>query len=67
MDKIPTKKALIRRNIQCGDGMCILCEDQEEDVDHLFTACILANGVWHGIANWVKLHSLYFFRSVTLF
>ena len=61
MDRIPTKQALARRNINCGDGLCTLCEDQEESVDHLFSACIIANGVWSGIARWLKLQPFFFF------
>ncbi|PWA39255.1 reverse transcriptase domain, Reverse transcriptase zinc-binding domain protein [Artemisia annua] len=61
MDRIPTKQALARRNINCGDGLCTLCEDQEESVDHLFSACTIANGVWSGIARWLKLQPFFFF------
>ncbi|MFS7934651.1 putative reverse transcriptase zinc-binding domain-containing protein [Helianthus anomalus] len=61
LDRIPTKKALQRRNIDCGSPVCNFCEDQEESVDHLFTGCCLANGVWHGIANWMKMPTFFFF------
>ncbi|KAJ0790592.1 putative 7-deoxyloganetin glucosyltransferase [Helianthus annuus] len=61
MDRIPTKKALSRRNVNCGDGLCSFCEEFEETVDHIFTACLVATGVWNAIARWVGLPQFYFF------
>ncbi|MFS8016822.1 putative reverse transcriptase zinc-binding domain-containing protein [Helianthus anomalus] len=61
MDRIPTKVALQRRHINVGSPMCIFCVDQEETVDHLFTGCIVATGVWNVIARWVELPQFFFF------
>lgn len=61
MDRIATKMALARRNINCGDGLCSFCEESEETVDHLFTSCFVATGVWIAIARWVGLPQFYFF------
>ncbi|XP_022041996.1 uncharacterized protein LOC110944652 [Helianthus annuus] len=53
MDRIPTKKALQRRGIDCGDLRCKFCNEQEDCIDHIFTACMLTCGVWNGIASWI--------------
>lgn len=61
LDRIPTKVALRRRNISHGDCLCEFCEEADESVEHIFTVCRVANGVWNGIANWVLLPSIYLF------
>ncbi|KAJ0612278.1 putative RNA-directed DNA polymerase [Helianthus annuus] len=61
LDRIPTKLALRRRNIIHGDCLCEFCNEVEESVDHIFTVCRVANGVWNGIANWVHLPPIFLF------
>ncbi|MFS7956553.1 putative reverse transcriptase zinc-binding domain-containing protein [Helianthus anomalus] len=61
MDRIPTKKALQRRCIDCGDLRCKFCNEQEDCIDHIVTACMLTCGVWNGVASWVNLPQFYFF------
>ncbi|KAI3787043.1 hypothetical protein L1987_41213 [Smallanthus sonchifolius] len=61
LDRIPTKVALRRRNIAAGDCKCVLCEDAEETVDHLFTECRFTDGVWSGIARWCHLPPIFLF------
>ncbi|KAJ0495718.1 putative reverse transcriptase zinc-binding domain-containing protein [Helianthus annuus] len=61
LDGIPTKVALRRRNINVGDCKCVLCEDAEETVDHLFTVCRVTDDVWSGIARWCNLPPIFLF------
>ncbi|XP_035845911.1 uncharacterized protein LOC118492187 [Helianthus annuus] len=61
MDRIPTKSALMRRNIQVGSEICVFCEDMEEITEHLFTVCALTSGVWQGIAEWCNVPSIFAF------
>ncbi|PWA55808.1 reverse transcriptase domain, Reverse transcriptase zinc-binding domain protein [Artemisia annua] len=55
LDRIPTLVALTRRNILFGDNICSMCGDTEESTDHIFTACIIANGVWDAICTWCNI------------
>ncbi|XP_022019287.1 uncharacterized protein LOC110919324 [Helianthus annuus] len=61
LDRIPTKLALIRRNINVGEGLCTFCGEVIETTEHIFTACQLANGVWNGIASWVRIPPVFVF------
>lgn len=45
MGKIPTAMALRHRGIPILDVSCPFCGEAEESVDHLFTGCIVANGL----------------------
>ncbi|GKV32816.1 hypothetical protein SLEP1_g41389 [Rubroshorea leprosula] len=63
LDRIPTKLNLIRRGIikDMADGKCVLCEEKNEDADHLFLKCRVAKGLWKACAHWWRtnftLHS----------
>ncbi|MFS7898995.1 putative reverse transcriptase zinc-binding domain-containing protein [Helianthus anomalus] len=46
MNKLATMDALKKRNMDNGDGACVLCGDHEETVEHLFTACGVASTIW---------------------
>ncbi|XP_022003870.1 uncharacterized protein LOC110901346 [Helianthus annuus] len=61
LDRIPTASALICRNIQVGNGLCNLCGEVEETTEHLFTGCLVANGVWNGIVSWLKIPPTFVF------
>ncbi|KAM0016914.1 putative reverse transcriptase zinc-binding domain-containing protein [Helianthus debilis subsp. tardiflorus] len=60
MNRIPTKQALSRRNIFVEDNLCVLCEDGEETVEHLFSACGVSTKAWEGIARWCGIPSFIF-------
>ncbi|XP_022004462.1 uncharacterized protein LOC110902028 [Helianthus annuus] len=47
--------ALKKRNIDKGDGTCVLCGDQDESVEHLFTACGVASTIWSVVSLWCKI------------
>ncbi|KAJ0534015.1 putative reverse transcriptase zinc-binding domain-containing protein [Helianthus annuus] len=60
-DRIPTREALIRRNIFVEDSACPLCNTGVETVDHLFTSCGVATVIWQKIQTWCKTSSLFVF------
>ncbi|KAJ0733709.1 putative reverse transcriptase zinc-binding domain-containing protein [Helianthus annuus] len=60
-DRIPTKSALLHRNVNVGDGLCGLCGDIDETVDHLFSGCRIVCGVWDAIASWCKIPRFFVF------
>ncbi|XP_022031960.1 uncharacterized protein LOC110933025 [Helianthus annuus] len=61
MDRLPTKSALIKRNISVGSGLCVFCNDAMEYVDHLFTARLLVHRVWSMFSEWVKMQPFFAF------
>ncbi|KAJ0936868.1 putative reverse transcriptase zinc-binding domain-containing protein [Helianthus annuus] len=61
MCRIPTRYALIKRNINYLDVMCVLCGEVEEIVDHMFTACEIPMRVWHFFCSWSRLPPLFAF------
>ncbi|XP_022032249.1 uncharacterized protein LOC110933327 [Helianthus annuus] len=60
-DRIPTRQALPRRNILIDSSDCILCGEDIETVDHLFSACRIAVEVWEKISAWLKIPPLFAF------
>ncbi|KAM0052219.1 putative RNA-directed DNA polymerase [Helianthus debilis subsp. tardiflorus] len=61
LERIPTKNALIKRNIQVGSDQCGLCGEEPESVDHIFTACRVSHSVWSGFCRWVRLPMFFAF------
>ncbi|PWA89029.1 RNA-directed DNA polymerase, eukaryota [Artemisia annua] len=61
MGRIPTARALRNRNIQVLDANCVLCGDEEESVDHLFTGCIFSARIWQLISAWCKVQNFFAF------
>nr|XP_043636129.1 uncharacterized protein LOC122607256 [Erigeron canadensis] len=61
MNRIPTLEALKDRNCVFGDGLCVLCGEYEESVDHLFCGCELANLIWTFISSWCKASPFFVF------
>ncbi|KAJ0752067.1 putative reverse transcriptase zinc-binding domain-containing protein [Helianthus annuus] len=61
LDRLTTKLALRRRNIHADNALCVLCEDGEELVDHLFTGC----GIYGGVGRHIKVvwSTQFFFAS----
>ncbi|XP_022020292.1 uncharacterized protein LOC110920387 [Helianthus annuus] len=60
-DRIPTKTALKRRNIDVGNLICTLCGDHEESLNRKFSGCGYSMGVWQGIAKWCGIPPVYLF------
>ncbi|KAJ0768030.1 putative reverse transcriptase zinc-binding domain-containing protein [Helianthus annuus] len=61
LDRIPTASNLARRNINIGEGSCRFCGEMEESTEHIFTACLYANGLWSGLGAWMKIPPLLLF------
>ncbi|MFS7923415.1 putative reverse transcriptase zinc-binding domain-containing protein [Helianthus anomalus] len=61
MDRIPTRVALRKRNIQIEDSLCPLCRSEDENTDHLFISCFIASNVWNGISTWCKIPNIFVF------
>ncbi|XP_022007421.1 uncharacterized protein LOC110906622 [Helianthus annuus] len=67
LDRIPMKRALMKRNIHVGNMDCVLCGDWEENVENLFTGCRVSTGVWQGIPAWCKIRTVFAFTVSDLF
>ncbi|MFS7909276.1 putative reverse transcriptase zinc-binding domain-containing protein [Helianthus anomalus] len=61
MDRIPTRDALRKRNINIEDSLCPLCRSEDESTEHVFTSCFIASTVWNGISSWCKIPSIFAF------
>ncbi|XP_021990974.1 uncharacterized protein LOC110887709 [Helianthus annuus] len=55
MERLPTRAALVARNIDIGDPSCPFCGEYDETCDHIFAACHFAQVVWLVIAQWCKI------------
>ncbi|XP_021996002.1 uncharacterized protein LOC110893192 [Helianthus annuus] len=61
INRIPTVEALRRRNISIQNSSCGLCKDGEDEVNHLFSGCYVANVVWSYVSNWCRVPHIYAF------
>ncbi|KAJ0535737.1 putative RNA-directed DNA polymerase [Helianthus annuus] len=61
LDRIPTRCALIRRNINVTSNLCPLCSEYPETVEHLFISCEFAQMVWNVVSQWCKLSPVFAF------
>ncbi|XP_022041861.1 uncharacterized protein LOC110944507 [Helianthus annuus] len=55
MDRLASKDALKKRNIDRGDQVCVLCDEEDETVEHLFTSCYIALTLWSIVSMWCKI------------
>ncbi|KAD4888547.1 hypothetical protein E3N88_20620 [Mikania micrantha] len=54
MDRLPTKEALIKRNVGVSSLTCDLCGHDSESADHLFVKCSYALTIWR-LSKWCKM------------
>ncbi|XP_021984690.2 uncharacterized protein LOC110880476 [Helianthus annuus] len=54
-DRIPTRKALVRRQVNIPDPVCPMCEVYDESITHLMIECGFADGMWVAVLNWCKI------------
>ncbi|KAJ0492580.1 putative reverse transcriptase zinc-binding domain-containing protein [Helianthus annuus] len=66
LDRIPTRQALVRRNIMIDLEDCVLCGEAIESVDHIFTTCDISLRVWNRLSVWAKLPPILHFLLVAL-
>ncbi|KHM99058.1 hypothetical protein glysoja_024358, partial [Glycine soja] len=53
-DRLPTKRNLLRRNVDIQDAVCPLCGQGQEDVGHLFFNCERTTKLWWESMGWIK-------------
>ncbi|XP_076890001.1 uncharacterized protein LOC143540934 [Bidens hawaiensis] len=51
MNRIPTRMALVRRNVPVTNDLCVFCELGNESADHIITGCMVAAIVWDHARN----------------
>ncbi|KAJ0470019.1 putative reverse transcriptase zinc-binding domain-containing protein [Helianthus annuus] len=61
LNRLPSKDALIYRNIIIDSPLCPFCEEVSESLDHLFSAYRFSCDVWTGIASWLKIPPIFAF------
>ncbi|XP_021975366.1 uncharacterized protein LOC110870498 [Helianthus annuus] len=62
LDRVPTLAALAYRNVVMGETRCRICVLLDEEADHLFVGCELAQHVWNFVSQWCKISSIFAFR-----
>ncbi|KAJ0704409.1 putative reverse transcriptase zinc-binding domain-containing protein [Helianthus annuus] len=55
LDRLPTKVALVRRNIAIENQLCVWCGTYDESIEHVLTGCVTSMGVWSAIATCCKI------------
>ncbi|KAJ0836665.1 putative reverse transcriptase zinc-binding domain-containing protein [Helianthus annuus] len=63
-NRIPTREALMIRNITLPTILCPLCNNRTETTDHILISCEFANYVWLQIFSWIKVPMPQFLISV---
>ncbi|XP_022014806.1 uncharacterized protein LOC110914313 [Helianthus annuus] len=61
MNRIPSMDNLARRGVPVVDGLCPLCRDEAESVEHLFTSCFFSVILWQKISQWCKIPPIFAF------
>ncbi|KAM0043338.1 putative reverse transcriptase zinc-binding domain-containing protein [Helianthus debilis subsp. tardiflorus] len=65
-DRLPTREALIRRQIDIADATCVLCGEYAESSERLFVACHFTQIVWQNVATWCKIPPIVAFERKDL-
>lgn len=55
LDRVPTRSSLLRRGVDVGTTLCPICNQFDEDLQHLFAFCLFACQLWSQIGVWLKL------------
>ncbi|XP_035838746.1 uncharacterized protein LOC118486418 [Helianthus annuus] len=61
LDRLATRVNLRRRNVDITSVLCPFYEEYEETVEHLFTACLVANRVWAAFSTWCNIPPIFAF------
>lgn len=62
LDRLPTKMALLRRNIPVDDQSCAWCESNEETIEHILTGCGISAGIWNALSRWCRIPGMFVFH-----
>ncbi|MFS7951076.1 hypothetical protein Hanom_Chr07g00590701 [Helianthus anomalus] len=65
MDRIPTREALLRRNINIGNQVYSFCNFAVESAVHLFTGCGFVDGIGCGSVDGAGLSRFLLLRCAT--
>jgi hypothetical protein len=62
LHKLPTKEDLFHKGIIINnlERKCILCNRENEDLEHVFFHCHVAKQVWQSILKWLHSSSILF-------
>ncbi|GJU54666.1 RNA-directed DNA polymerase, eukaryota [Tanacetum coccineum] len=52
LDRLPTRVNLVRRGVQVSSILCPICDEEQEDISHLFFLCEVARDVSRRICHW---------------
>ncbi|KAJ0533166.1 putative reverse transcriptase zinc-binding domain-containing protein [Helianthus annuus] len=63
LDRLPTKAALVRRQITITNNRCSMCDELDETSDHLFAECQFAQQIWDRVSHWCRLPPCFFFGA----
>lgn len=55
LDRIPTRCNLDRRVVDLDSTMYPVCNDEVEDVTHLFNKCSITQEVWIWVDSWMDI------------
>ncbi|XP_022019826.1 uncharacterized protein LOC110919886 [Helianthus annuus] len=53
--------ALQRRNIPGIDPRCVMCGEEDESAEHLFSSCCVAAVIWQQVSRWCNIPNLLVF------
>nr|GEW82667.1 putative RNA-directed DNA polymerase, eukaryota, reverse transcriptase zinc-binding domain protein [Tanacetum cinerariifolium] len=58
LDRIPTRSNLLMRGIYLSDIMCVICGNEIEERDHVFSSCDVAVCTWRAVFRWLQLSTV---------
>ncbi|KAJ0599919.1 putative reverse transcriptase zinc-binding domain-containing protein [Helianthus annuus] len=60
-DSLPTRDALLKRNVPVESEFCCFCGEWRESSEHIFISCSLARYFWQIILQWCKFSHHFLF------
>ncbi|PWA71214.1 Concanavalin A-like lectin/glucanase superfamily [Artemisia annua] len=57
LDRLPTRKNLVKKGIDLSSLLCPMCGDHIEDVSHVFVRCEVACHTWEQIFTWLDIYT----------
>ncbi|XP_058771408.1 uncharacterized protein LOC131644827 [Vicia villosa] len=56
-DKLPSRKQLLKRHIihQLNESLCVFCQEQEEDINHVILHCSKVEWLWRKVSAWLEI------------